>query len=146
MNLDEYLEEDLGFEERIHYWNAISSALCYAHSKEVWHGDLHLQNIMVDKHWLKIIDFANSSFLGSREWVLSMASDNIKTLVNILFTSKNLADFVTIDLTDMHPDFTLGGCIAWVEFLVCERYLILQRHLDFLGAKQAPYQYHKRGF
>jgi len=109
--------------QKIHYWDAVSSALLYAQSKGIYHGDLHLRNIMVGEKWLKLIDFANSSFLGDREWALTSAAIHIEMVAKTLFSDRKLEDYIAINLSSLHPDFTLCGCVAWVEFLISEIFL-----------------------
>jgi len=109
--------------QKIHYWDAVSSALLYAQSKGIYHGDLHLRNIMVGEKWLKLIDFANSSFLGNREWALTSAAVHIQMVATTLFSDKKLEDYIAVNLSSLHPDFTLCGCAAWIGFLISEIFL-----------------------
>jgi tRNA A-37 threonylcarbamoyl transferase component Bud32 len=140
VTLEDYLEKnERDIRQKINYWDAVSSALLYAQSKGIYHGDLHLRNIMVGEEWLRLIDFANSSFLGNREWILTSAAVHIKMVVETLFSYRKLEDYIAINLSSLHPDFTLCGCVAWGEFLISEIFLKHEMSRDYYLKKGDDY-------
>ena len=57
-------KEDVPFKERLNYWRDIHSAISYAHGLSIYHGDLHLGNVIISKNTARVIDFGTSKFCG----------------------------------------------------------------------------------
>ncbi len=62
-------------EQKLRWAQQIIDALCFVHSRHVIHGDLNIQNILLDEKLnVKLADFAGSSLDGSRLSVVVTAS------------------------------------------------------------------------
>lgn len=78
VTLKEYIRNDFSLYERYQIIKQIISGLRYAHEHDIYHGDLHPKNIMVEKSskQIKIIDFGTSF----RDKDYSKKRDNILML------------------------------------------------------------------
>ena len=70
----------------------IVESLGYAHKNGVYHGDIHLGNIMVEENDIKIIDFGTSIFVSNQN---SKHKREIRLLINLV--------------REMFPEFDLFG-------------------------------------
>lgn len=91
--LYEWLKKDPDFDSRfVVYKQIFSGALSYSHKIQIYHGDLHTKNILVNENLeTKILDFGTSRFASSKQDSLKREKKLIlDTAKKIMFEENDL--------------------------------------------------------
>lgn len=119
LTLKEYLRDDLSLCERYNIINQIVKGLRTAHKYNIYHGDLHSKNILVERHdkTIKIIDFGTSF----RNKEFSRYRDNklmLETTKKILGKFNNEKIMLEIDKKNLPPNAVRLIIKAYEKILV----------------------------
>jgi len=106
------------FMRRVRIWEQVKAAIEYAHSRGIYHGDLHDRNVMLADDTVKIIDFGTSLF-STREKASLRESTTIFHLCKTVFAgcSPRIEDMADIDIRKQRPEAALAAMSAWVRVL-----------------------------
>lgn len=146
ITLKNYLTTKKSFLERYKIWDIIFETMKFIHSKDIYHGDLHSNNIMIvaDNPKVKIIDFGTSIFSCGRE--LHMRESRLlSSLVREMFPEYSLDDYTDIVFGEIPPSICNMACNAWTEIL----YILneLQRpNIDDYGIRSSIHTLHIKLF
>ena len=106
------------FMRRVGIWEHINTAIEYAYSQGIYHGDLHDRNVLLADDTVKIIDFGTSLF-STRKKVSLRESRTIFHLCKKVFIGCNprIEDIADIDICKLSPEVALAAMLAWVRVL-----------------------------
>lgn len=111
MTLKDYLiRQKADINVRYNLWEKIVEALEFAHKQGIYHGDIHLRNIMVEENNIKIIDFGTSIFVRNQN---SRHKREIKLLIKLvreMFPEFDLFGLETAKKLTFKPEDILLGC------------------------------------
>jgi len=103
-----FLKYKLPLRIRFQWWYHIFNTLIYAHSKKIYHGDLHDENIIINKGQPKLIDFGTSIFAKKKgDNPLVRENTKIMALVNVIFPEFDMLLTYQLNLTDIKPETIL---------------------------------------
>lgn len=103
------------FSEIFSVWIKIYKSMKYAHNNNVYHGDLHLKNIIVNGENVKIIDFGTSTFVKDTAISKIRESKLFIELIDKLIPSKKMSTFIEIDYKRLTPEIILEACDNWMR-------------------------------
>ena len=93
---------------RFDLWYHIFNTLIYAHSKDVYHGDLHDGNIIINEGQPKLIDFGTSIFAKKKGGnPLIRESKNILNIVKRIFPEFDMLLAQQLNLSEIRPEIIL---------------------------------------
>ncbi len=104
--------------QRFRIWTSINKALEYAHSKEVYHGDLHPGNIILVGEQVTIIDFGTSLFSLKRN-PRSRATRMFIELSKLMFSDfePELTSITDSDIYRLKPELALRVVHVWISVI-----------------------------
>jgi serine/threonine protein kinase len=106
--LKSFLEKRPQLRERFNLWYHIFNTLIYAHSKNIYHGDLHDRNIIINGGQPKLIDFGTSIFAKKKgDNPLMRESKNILDLVKRIFPEFDMLLSQKLNLSEIKPETIL---------------------------------------
>lgn len=130
--LREFLKvENPDFVERVRIWREIEEALMHAHSRGVYHGDLHDSNVMSAGRTVKVIDFGTSLFALNRNASLLRESMNLFRLCRKMFSEykPTIRQITDVSVGDLKPELALSALSSWVSILWDWRELLTAKRL-----------------
>jgi len=115
ITLREALKKNPDFSLRYDYWFEIVEGIKEAHKKDIYHGDLHSNNIMITQNNIKILDFGTSIF--NYRYSLNRESKLIELLVQEIFYDSVLKDYQLHYFKSLKPKNCVSHCSAWVYII-----------------------------
>jgi serine/threonine protein kinase len=101
---------------RLNLWHDILDALKFAHSKQIYHGDLHDGNIIINREKAKLIDFGTSIFAGKKyKNPLERESKKIIEIVKRIFPELDMLSINDLIMSNFKPEIILQIADAAVE-------------------------------
>ncbi len=125
--LKSFLKNKPQLKIRLNLWHDIFDALSFAHSKYIYHGDLHDRNIIVNEGQAILIDFGTSIFAKKKvNNPLEREGKNIIKIVKRIFPEFDMLSTHELRFLDIKPEKILQISDAIVEI-----------NLNLLGLKDA---------
>jgi len=114
--LKSFLKNKSELMPRLKLWHDIYDALSFAHSKQIYHGDLHDRNIIIYEEKAKLIDFGTSIFARKKlKNPLERESKKIIEIIKRIFPEFYMLSANEIINSNIKPDITLEIADAIVE-------------------------------
>lgn len=110
------LAKNPDFDLKYRFWYEIDDGISHAYEKNIYHGDLHSNNIMVFQNHIKILDFGTSTF-NQKIHSLERDSKLIESLVKEIFNEFILHEFQDYSFKILKPENCLDHCTSWVEIM-----------------------------
>lgn len=106
--LKSILKNKMQLMPRLKLWHDIYDALIFAHSKQIYHGDLHDGNIVVHEERAKLIDFGTSIFARKKlKNPLERESKKILEIVKRIFPEFDMLSVNEIINSNIKPEIIL---------------------------------------
>lgn len=119
--LECWLKEDQSFEEKYDIFLIVTSTMQDVHKQGIYHGDLHLRNIIIlSTDVIKIIDFGSSVRYGKNEQLWNESKNLINTFESI-FSPKKINEFMNINPQQHLPEQILEAIRYWGQTLLLFR-------------------------
>jgi serine/threonine protein kinase len=114
--LKSFLKNKMQLMPRLKLWHDVYDALIFAHSKQIYHGDLHDGNIVVHEEKAKLIDFGTSIFAKKKlKNPLERESKKILEIVKRIFPEFDMLSVNEIINSNIKPEIILEIADAIVE-------------------------------
>ena len=111
-----FLKNEKQLMPRLKLWHDIYDALIFAHSKQIYHGDLHDENIIVYEEKAKLIDFGTSIFARKKfKNPLERESKKIIEIVKRIFPEFDMLSVNEIIISNIKPEIILEIADTIVE-------------------------------
>ncbi len=117
--LEDWLKENHNFDEKYDIFDTVISTMRDVHQQSIYHGDLHLRNILIDPFGsIKIIDFGSSVGCVNIDQLKSKESENLLNTSESLLSPYMIDEFMSIDYHTHSPEQILEAINSWGRVLV----------------------------